>query len=111
LGLGVAVVQALQTRKYARIVAERFRTEHTEFVVKPDAISLIDRLIEHHGQPFGDSSAIPTFIVAQLTRQHVTVALTGDGGDELFAGYERFLAACLAEAVPATLTRLGGRLA
>ncbi len=94
-------------RAYARLVAERYHTDHTEFVVKPDAVSLVDELLEHHGQPFGDSSAIPTYIVARLTRQHVTVALNGDGGDELFAGYERFLATCLAEAIPRPLARLG----
>jgi asparagine synthase (glutamine-hydrolysing) len=79
-------------RPYARIVAERFGTDHTEFVVKPDAVELLERLLWHHDQPFGDSSAIPTFLLSELTRGHVTVALCGDGGDELFAGYERFLA-------------------
>jgi len=80
-------------RPYARAVAERFRTDHTEFVVKPDAAELIERLVWHHDQPFGDSSALPTYLLAELTRGHVTVALCGDGGDELFAGYERFAAA------------------
>ena len=84
----------------ARRVAERFKTAHTEFRVKPSAVDLIDRLIWHHDGPFGDSSAIPTFLVSQLTRQHVTVVLTGDGGDELFAGYLRFRAALAAERVP-----------
>src|SRR5262249_53673575 len=81
-------------------VAQRFKTDHTEFRVKPSAVDLIDRLIWHHDGPFGDSSAIPTFLVSQLTRQHVTVVLTGDGGDELFAGYMRFQAALAAERVP-----------
>jgi asparagine synthase (glutamine-hydrolysing) len=84
----------------ARRVAERLGTAHTEFRVKPSAVDLIDRLIWHHDGPFGDSSAIPTFLVSQLTRQHVTVVLTGDGGDELFAGYLRFRAALAAEGVP-----------
>ena len=84
----------------ARQVSERFKTEHTEFRVKPSAVDLIDRLVWHHDGPFGDSSAIPTFLVSQLTRQHVTVVLTGDGGDELFAGYLRFQAALAAERVP-----------
>ncbi|MEA2932881.1 MAG: hypothetical protein QOI56_1666, partial [Actinomycetota bacterium] len=76
-------------RPYARTVAERFGTEHVEFVVKPDAVNLVERLVWHHDQPFGDSSAIPTFLLSELTHRHVTVALCGDGGDELFAGYER----------------------
>ena len=88
----------------AREVAERFKTEHTEFRVKPSALQLIDRLIWHHDGPFGDSSAIPTYLVSELTRPHVTVVLTGDGGDELFAGYLRFRAALVAERVP----RVGG---
>jgi asparagine synthase (glutamine-hydrolysing) len=85
---------------YARIVADRFKTDHTEFIVDPSAFDLIDKLIWHHDGPFGDSSAVPTYIVSQLTRQHVTVVLTGDGGDELFAGYMRFRAAVAAERAP-----------
>jgi asparagine synthase (glutamine-hydrolysing) len=84
----------------ARQVAARFNTDHTEFRVKPSAVDLVDRLVWHHDGPFGDSSAIPTFLVSQLTRQHVTVVLTGDGGDELFAGYLRFRAALIAERLP-----------
>jgi asparagine synthase (glutamine-hydrolysing) len=80
-------------REYAALVARRFGTEHTEFVVQPKALDLVERLVWHYDQPFGDSSAIPTFILSELTRQHVTVALSGDGGDEVFAGYERFAAA------------------
>ena len=91
---------------HARAVAERFRTDHTEFRVPASAIGLIDGLIWHHDGPFGDSSAIPTFLVAQLTRQHVTVVLTGDGGDEVFAGYLRFHAALTAGAMPAWSGRL-----
>jgi asparagine synthase (glutamine-hydrolysing) len=68
--------------------------------VAPSAVQLIDRLIWHHDGPFGDSSAIPTFLVSELTRQHVTVVLTGDGGDELFAGYLRFRAALAADRLP-----------
>jgi asparagine synthase (glutamine-hydrolysing) len=75
---------------YARIVAEHFNTDHTEFIVKPNAFELLDKLLWHHDEPYGDSSAIPTYIVSKLTRKHVTVALNGDGGDEVFAGYERF---------------------
>lgn len=91
---------AFDETSYAREVAHRFNTNHTEFRVSPNAIDLIDKLIWHHDGPFGDSSAIPTYIVSQLTRQHVTVALTGDGGDELFAGYLRFAAAVAAERMP-----------
>ena len=84
----------------AREVAARFGTVHTEFRVKPSAVDLVDRLIWHHDGPFGDSSAIPTYLVSQLTREHVTVVLTGDGGDELFGGYMRFQAALAADRLP-----------
>jgi len=83
-------------RPYARLVASRYGTEHHEFVVKPDAVELVDRILWHHDQPFGDSSAVPTFLLSELTHRHVKVALSGDGGDELFAGYERFAADLLA---------------
>jgi asparagine synthase (glutamine-hydrolysing) len=79
-------------RSFARLAAKRHATDHHEFVVRPDAVDLVERLVWHHDQPFGDSSAIPTFLLAEMTRRHVTVALSGDGGDELFAGYERFAA-------------------
>jgi asparagine synthase (glutamine-hydrolysing) len=84
----------------ARATAAHFATDHTEFRVRPSAIDLLDTLIHHHDGPFADSSAIPTYLVAKLTRQHVTVALTGDGGDEVFAGYLRFSAALAAERTP-----------
>jgi asparagine synthase (glutamine-hydrolysing) len=80
-------------RPFARAVAERHGTDHTEFVVRPDAAALLERLVWHHDQPFGDSSALPTYLLSELTSGHVTVALCGDGGDELFGGYERFAAA------------------
>ena len=83
--------------EHARVVANHYHSEHREFMVSPDAIALLPKLVWHYDQPFADSSAIPSFLVAQLTRQHVKVALTGDGSDELFAGYERFAAARLAE--------------
>ena len=79
-------------RPFAGMVAERFGTDHHEFVVRPNAVDLVEKLVWHHDQPFGDSSAIPTYLLGELTRGHVTVALCGDGGDELFAGYERFAA-------------------
>jgi asparagine synthase (glutamine-hydrolysing) len=95
---------------YARQAANRFATLHTEFHVSPSALELIDKLLWHHDGPFGDSSAVPTFIVSRLTRQHVTVVLTGDGGDELFAGYRRFYAAMLAERIPAGVSRSAAAL-
>ena len=93
---------------YAEQVARHLGTEHTAFRVKADALELLPELVWHHDQPFADSSAIPTYLVSKLTRQQVTVALTGDGGDELFAGYERFYAAELIRRlgfVPAPLLR------
>ena len=84
--------EGFDERPYARQVSRLFGTEHTEFVVNPDKADLIERLVWHQDQPFGDSSALPTFLLSELTRRHVTVALSGDGGDELFGGYERFAA-------------------
>jgi len=83
---------------YARAAAERFGTIHQEFRVEPDAVEVLDRLVWHFDEPFADSSAVPTWYVSQLTREHVTVALTGDGGDELFAGYPRYRAVWLGAA-------------
>jgi asparagine synthase (glutamine-hydrolysing) len=91
---------AYDETSYARLAAKRFHTDHTEFRVAPTAVDLIDTLVWHHDGPFGDSSAIPTFIVSRMARAHVTVALTGDGGDELFAGYRRFWAAVQSERLP-----------
>jgi asparagine synthase (glutamine-hydrolysing) len=75
---------------YAREIADQFKTEHYEHVVKPNAIEIIDKLAWHYDEPFADSSAIPTYYVSQVARRHVTVALGGDGGDEAFAGYRRY---------------------
>lgn len=72
---------------YAKLLAERYGTEHHEFVVKPDIIELLPLLVRHYNEPFGDASAIPTFYVSKMARQYVTVALSGDGGDESFSGY------------------------
>ena len=77
--------------KFAREVASRFQTEHHEQVVQPDAVTVVDKLAWHYDEPFADSSAIPTYYVSGIARQSVTVALGGDGGDENFAGYRRYL--------------------
>jgi asparagine synthase (glutamine-hydrolysing) len=99
---------------HARQVSELFGTEHEELRVRPDAISIAPRIARHYGEPFADSSAVPSFYLAEMTRRHVTVALNGDGGDESFAGYTRYAANVLAgrtERIPAPLRRLGGGLA
>ncbi len=83
--------------KYARMVAEHVGAEYHEFIVKPNALEILPTLVDHYGEPYADSSAIPTYYVAKETRQHVTVALNGDGGDESFAGYERYAAMRIAE--------------
>lgn len=75
---------------FARQVAEHLSTEHREMTVRPDAVEWLPRLIEHLGEPLADNSILPTFYVSRFAREQVTVALTGDGGDESFAGYRRF---------------------
>jgi asparagine synthase (glutamine-hydrolysing) len=77
---------------YAREVAQRYGTQHTEFIVKPEMADVLPLLARHYGEPFGDSSALATYYVSRETRRHVTVALNGDGGDENFAGYRRYTA-------------------
>jgi asparagine synthase (glutamine-hydrolysing) len=91
---------------HARRIAELYGTDHREFVVRPEAIEIVPRIVRHHGEPFADASAIPTFLLSELTRRHVTVALNGDGGDEAFGGYTRYVANALA----ARLDRLPGPL-
>ena len=85
-------VKKFDERTYARMAAEHLGTDHHEFVVEPKAVETLPRLIWHYDEPFADSSAIPTMALCQVTRQAVTVALSGDGGDELFAGYDRYRA-------------------
>lgn len=77
--------------KFARLTAERFGTDHHEFIVTPDMMAAVDEIVWHFDEPFADSSALPTFMVSKLAKEFVTVALSGDGGDELFAGYTRYL--------------------
>jgi asparagine synthase (glutamine-hydrolysing) len=106
--------QAYDERRWARLVAERLGCEHHELVVRPQASELVDRVLDACDQPFADSSALPTYLLAQLARSEVTVALSGDGGDELFAGYERFAAGVAlsrAGAVPTPALRLAAGLA
>jgi asparagine synthase (glutamine-hydrolysing) len=82
--------------RYARLVARRYGTDHHELVVRPDAVAVLPKLTWHFDEPFADSSAVPTYYVSQMTRQHVTVALNGDAGDENFGGYDRYVANLLA---------------
>jgi len=88
IGFGKADFNEAQ---YARLVAERFGTEHHELIVDPNINDTLNHLTQMMEEPFGDSSMIPTYYVSKLAREHVTVALSGDGGDELFAGYDRYI--------------------
>jgi asparagine synthase (glutamine-hydrolysing) len=94
--------------RFARQVAARYGTDHYELVVKPAALDVLPKLAWHLDEPFADSSAIPTYYVAKITREHVTVALSGDGGDENFAGYRRYAQAM---ALVARMDRSPARLA
>lgn len=76
--------------QYARMVADKYKTEHHEMIVEPESIALLPELVRAYDEPFADDSAIPTYYVSKFTREHVTVALSGDGGDELFAGYNSY---------------------
>ncbi len=98
-------------RRYAAEVARRIGTQHHEFLVKPDAAADLPKLATTFGEPFGDSSALPTHYLSRETRGHVTVALSGDGGDELFGGYDRYRAMALGQRlarIPRPLTTLAG---
>lgn len=81
---------AFNELEYAAMVARQYHTDHHEILVEPDSVSLIPELVRHFDEPFGDTSAIPTYLMSQFAVRHVKVALSGDGGDELFAGYESF---------------------
>lgn len=102
---------------YARLVASRYGCEHHEMVVKPDMVSVLPLIVEHHGEPFADTSAVPTWYLSRFTREAVTVALSGDGGDEGFAGYRRYqyawigrLLAGLPKSLPALISAVLSRL-
>jgi asparagine synthase (glutamine-hydrolysing) len=98
---------------YAALVAQKYKTEHHEILVRPDSVSLVERVVEHLGEPFADASAIPTLILSEFAARHVKVALSGDGGDELFGGYGSFLAVSEGklDRVPAALRPLAARIA
>jgi asparagine synthase (glutamine-hydrolysing) len=100
---------------YAELVAKKYATDHKQVIVRPDAVQLVEKLVHHFDEPFGDSSAIPTYIVSEVTARRVKVALSGDGGDELFVGYTRFLDAARLETrmrgVPQAVRVLGHWLA
>ena len=94
--IGFLIKEYDETR-YARQVADHLGTDHHEFQVTPDCLEILPKLVWQYDEPFADSSAIPSWYVSQMTREHVTVALSGDGGDELFAGYPRYRAIWLAD--------------
>ena len=99
-------------RELARAVSQRWGTRHEELLLEPDAAELLPRLAAILDEPFGDSSALPTYLVSEYARRHVTVALTGDGGDESFGGYERYRAMALARAldrIPRSAARAAAR--
>jgi asparagine synthase (glutamine-hydrolysing) len=97
--------ETFDERGPAREVAERFGADHTELVVRTSPTELLEQLLWHHDEPYGDSSALAVYAVSKATRAHVTVVLTGDGGDEVFAGYTRFAGGLAAERVPEAVSR------
>ena len=82
--------EAFNELPYARMVAKKYQTEHYEQIIEPESFGLLPKLVEAYDEPFADSSAIPTYYVSKFAREHVTVTLSGDGGDELFAGYQSY---------------------
>src|SRR5205085_8540706 len=97
-------------RRYARAVAERYATTHEEVLLEPDAAATLPRLAAAFDEPLGDEAALPLYLICEAARREVTVGLVGDGGDESFAGYERYAAMGLAERVPSTPAAAGARL-
>jgi asparagine synthase (glutamine-hydrolysing) len=97
-------------RQYARTVAERWSTRHEEIVLEPDAAATLPRLAAAFDEPLGDEAALPLFLISEAARKEVTVALVGDGGDESFAGYERYAAVGLGDRVPTAVAAAGARL-
>jgi asparagine synthase (glutamine-hydrolysing) len=83
-------VKSFDELKYAKMIAKRYSTDHHEYIVEPKALDILDKLSWFYDEPFGDASSIPTYYVSKMARQNVTVALSGDGGDENFAGYNRY---------------------
>lgn len=83
---------------FARIVSSHFKTKHHEFTIEPDALALTEKLVAHLDEPFGDFSIFPTYLVSKMAREFVTVTLSGDGGDELFAGYDTYFANRMSQA-------------
>jgi asparagine synthase (glutamine-hydrolysing) len=94
-------------RVYARALADRYGTVHEELEIVEDVAATLPRLAAAYDEPLGDEAAFPTFLIAEQARRHVTVALAGDGGDEAFAGYERYIAHGLARRVPSVAARTG----
>jgi asparagine synthase (glutamine-hydrolysing) len=101
--------------EHARRISQKFHTDHEEFILKPQALELTEKLIRHLDEPFGDFSIFPTYLVSKMARSHVKVILSGDGGDELFAGYEHYqaqklsrlpLVSFLSKPMPAVLRKL-----
>lgn len=97
-------------RRFARAVAEHWSTQHEEIVLEPDAAATLPRLAAAYDEPLGDEAALPLYLICEAARREVTVALVGDGGDEAFGGYERYLAMGLADSVPQPLAAAGARL-
>ena len=107
-------VESFDETRYAAQIAELFATDHETFRVEPDAMAVLPKLIWHYGEPFADQSAIPSYHLSELTRRYVTVALNGDGGDENFAGYRRYVMNRIAERLdwfPERAARLAARIA
>jgi len=102
--------QEFSELEHARRVAQRYGTEHHELVVRPRLVEIAPILARHYGDPFADSSAIPTYYLAKMAREQVTVALNGDGGDESFSGYDRYRAMSLARTVGRLVGPVGGAL-